>query len=296
MGTGGEYGVVSLRLADGGFQTPLVHGAEPHFLMLFRAGGGGPAHESGLARAQPRLCIPALLQRGVRTAGQDHARRIQVRGVGEERGPGRRVGGTWGVWRGCRPDRMAHDHGGEGARKSHAPCGQRDPGTCRLRCEVVFWVRCRLGDRRINVDYAEPAQKVGASAGARNVFVGNLPADVTEDAVRAAFEEYGEIERIHMPRPGDGEERRFGFVHFVDRSAALRAVEDPAPPILGDRRLNVRARGVGGGLGEGREAVWWADDREWRAAVQSGGPMGGTGPPLRAVGRMAHGLGGRWHA
>ena len=53
-----------------------------------------------------------------------------------------------------------------------------------------------------------------------------------------------QIGRVHIPRAKDGESHpRFGFIHFTDRGAAVRAVEDSSKPEMDGATLNVRGRG-----------------------------------------------------
>lgn len=52
-----------------------------------------------------------------------------------------------------------------------------------------------------------------------------------------------QVERTHIPRPRDGDTHsKYGFVHFRERAAAMRAVEDVEKPELDGGLLNVRQR------------------------------------------------------
>jgi anti-anti-sigma factor len=61
-----------------------------------------------------------------------------------------------------------------------------------------------------------------------NVYVGNLPSDVTGNDLREAFEPFGRVEtaRVVTHRHGGGS-RGFGFVDMPARSEAVRAVLRP---------------------------------------------------------------------
>ncbi|RMD44677.1 hypothetical protein DV735_g456, partial [Chaetothyriales sp. CBS 134920] len=59
-------------------------------------------------------------------------------------------------------------------------------------------------------------QQAGAS---RNVYLGNLPDDITEEEIREDLSKYGPIDTIKMVR-----EKNIGFVHFLSISNAIKAV------------------------------------------------------------------------
>lgn len=57
------------------------------------------------------------------------------------------------------------------------------------------------------------------------IYLGNLPGDATEDAVRDLFAAYGSVERVSLiTDPETGEPRGFGFVVMPDEAAG-RAIE-----------------------------------------------------------------------
>lgn len=58
------------------------------------------------------------------------------------------------------------------------------------------------------------------------VYVKNLPNDVTQDKLRKLFEHHGEISKVVLPPAKPGKEKRFGFVHFEQRSSALKALKN----------------------------------------------------------------------
>ncbi|KAL4448889.1 hypothetical protein ABPG77_007606 [Micractinium sp. CCAP 211/92] len=144
----------------------------------------------------------------------------------------------------------------------------------------------KIGDRVPTIDYAEPSQKDqqgggagvgGASGGMRNVFVGNLQPGASEETLRSLFAHYGEIERVHIPRPKEGDTHsKFGFIHFRDRGAASRAVEDDHKPEMDGVTLNVRY-----GRSDGQ-----------RDQQQGGGYAGGAGGGRGGYGGGAGGGGG----
>ncbi|HEY7334710.1 MAG TPA: RNA-binding protein [Bryobacteraceae bacterium] len=94
----------------------------------------------------------------------------------------------------------------------------------------------------------------------KNIFVGNLSFDVTEDAVRALFQEYGTVERVSLITDRDtGRARGFGFVEMPNNAEADRAIAELNGRELDGRALNInearpkteRASGGGGGYRAG---------------------------------------------
>ncbi len=70
-----------------------------------------------------------------------------------------------------------------------------------------------------------------------NVYVGNLPSDVTGDDLREVFESFGQIETAHvMKRRHAGGSGSFGFVDMPARSEAVSAIRG-----LDGRNLKGRA-------------------------------------------------------
>eukprot|EP00928_Gymnodinium_smaydae_P072834 TRINITY_DN56124_c0_g1_i1.p1 TRINITY_DN56124_c0_g1~~TRINITY_DN56124_c0_g1_i1.p1 ORF type:complete len:359 (-),score=104.72 TRINITY_DN56124_c0_g1_i1:37-1113(-) len=57
------------------------------------------------------------------------------------------------------------------------------------------------------------------------IFVGGMPADVDEEAVRRDFEECGEIERFHMPLRADGKYKGMAFITYATQDAVEKALE-----------------------------------------------------------------------
>ena len=90
----------------------------------------------------------------------------------------------------------------------------------------------------------------------KNIFVGNLSYNVSENALRALFEEYGAVDRVSIVTDRDtGQQKGFAFVEMGVDAEGDRAIES-----LNGRELNGRAmtvnearpkgdRGSGGGGG-----------------------------------------------
>ncbi|GAQ87382.1 hypothetical protein KFL_003490060 [Klebsormidium nitens] len=87
----------------------------------------------------------------------------------------------------------------------------------------------RLGGRQVTISWAEAkSSETSASelAQVKVLYVKGLPESATDEKLRELFVKYGEIERAVIPPPKPGQPpRNFGFVHFVDRKAAIAAME-----------------------------------------------------------------------
>lgn len=60
-----------------------------------------------------------------------------------------------------------------------------------------------------------------------NIYVGNLPAQTTEDELREAFEAYGQVESVKIIKDRfTYESRGFAFVEIPSKSEALEAIEN----------------------------------------------------------------------
>jgi len=100
------------------------------------------------------------------------------------------------------------------------------------------------------------------------LYVGNISFDTSEESLRAAFSEFGEVEEVILIMDREtGRPRGFGFVSMRDESAARAAIEGLNGKDLDGRSLNVneaRAKtersqgggGGGGGRGRGRQGGW----------------------------------------
>ena len=95
-----------------------------------------------------------------------------------------------------------------------------------------------------------------------NIYVGNLPHKATEDEVRQAFAEFGEVTEVRLVVDKfSGESRGFGFVEMPSKAEAEKAIEEMNGKDFMERVLNVNEarpkvdRGGGGrrgGFGGGR--------------------------------------------
>jgi RNA recognition motif-containing protein len=74
----------------------------------------------------------------------------------------------------------------------------------------------------------------------KKLFVGGLSWGTSDDGLRAAFEQFGEIVEAKVVLDRDsGRSRGFGFVTFEDDAAATRAVEEMNGTELEGRNIRV---------------------------------------------------------
>jgi RNA recognition motif-containing protein len=96
----------------------------------------------------------------------------------------------------------------------------------------------------------------------KNIFVGNLDFNTSEDELRQLFEAYGQVDRVAIMTDRDtGRSRGFGFVEMSSAEDGEKAIAALNGSQVGGRTLNVnearpkpeRTGGGGGGGGRGRE-------------------------------------------
>jgi RNA recognition motif-containing protein len=116
---------------------------------------------------------------------------------------------------------------------------------------------------------------------AKKLYVGNLSYDTTEDSLRSAFSEVGEVESVTIVTDRmSGRSRGFGFVDMATDEGAAEAISRLNGHMLDGRDISVaearppRDRGGGGGRGP------------------RGGGGGGRGPRSGGGGRGGGGRGG----
>jgi cold-inducible RNA-binding protein len=90
----------------------------------------------------------------------------------------------------------------------------------------------------------------------KNIFVGNLSFEATEDAVRSLFETHGTVERVSICKDRDsGQPRGFGFVEMTNDREGEKAIAALNGRDLDGRSLNINEarakseRPAGGGYG-----------------------------------------------
>jgi cold-inducible RNA-binding protein len=123
----------------------------------------------------------------------------------------------------------------------------------------------------------------------KNIFVGNLNYNASEDELRQMFEQFGTVDRVSLITDRDtGRPRGFGFVEMPNDDEGDRAIEELNGVELGGRALNInearpRQGGGGGGFGGGGGGF---------GGGGCGRPCGG-GRPGGGSGRGGRGGGGR---
>src|SRR5689334_11741901 len=74
----------------------------------------------------------------------------------------------------------------------------------------------------------------------KNIFVGNLSFQTTEDDLRELFEPFGEVSRVQIVTDRDtGRSRGFAFVEMADDDAGNKAIDAVNGKELSGRQLNV---------------------------------------------------------
>ena len=92
----------------------------------------------------------------------------------------------------------------------------------------------------------------------KNIFVGNLSYNVSENELRSVFEEYGAVDRVSVVTDRDtGQQKGFAFVEMGVDAEGDRAIESLSGREMNGRALTVNEarpkadRGSGGGGGYG---------------------------------------------
>ena len=87
----------------------------------------------------------------------------------------------------------------------------------------------------------------------KNIFVGNLDFNTSEDELRQMFEAYGQVDRVSIMTDRDtGRSRGFGFVEMGSSEDGEKAIAALNGSQMGGRTLNIneaRPKTEGGGRG-----------------------------------------------
>ncbi|HZW40465.1 MAG TPA: RNA-binding protein [Ignavibacteriaceae bacterium] len=94
-----------------------------------------------------------------------------------------------------------------------------------------------------------------------NIYVGNLSKDVTDDELKALFDEYGQVKSVKIIRDlFSGESKGFGFVEMFSASDSQKAINEINTKELKGKKIivnearpktNDRRGGSGGGRSSG---------------------------------------------
>jgi len=89
----------------------------------------------------------------------------------------------------------------------------------------------------------------------KNIYVGNMSFDLTEDELRTEFEAFGQVIRASIVTDkATGRPRGFGFVEMANDNEAQQAIQNLNGKSLKGRAINVneaRGKSEGGGGGGG---------------------------------------------
>src|SRR5689334_25078513 len=109
----------------------------------------------------------------------------------------------------------------------------------------------------------------------KNIYVGNLDFNVTEDELRQAFAAYGQVDNVTILRDRDtGQPRGFAFVEMANDEEAQKAIAGTNGSQIGSRAVNVNEarpkterspRSGGGGFNRGGRGGGGGDRRGGRA-------------------------------
>lgn len=112
-----------------------------------------------------------------------------------------------------------------------------------------------------------------------NIYAGKLDYDTTEDELKVAFEQYGQVESVQIITDKySGRSKGFGFITMSSDEEAQKAIES----------LN------GSQLGKQTIIVNKAKPKEDRGPRRSGGGSGGGGGYRSGGGNRNSGGGDRW--
>lgn len=86
----------------------------------------------------------------------------------------------------------------------------------------------KLDNNAPTVSWADPKNADSSPASqVKAVYVKNLPKNITQDQLKQLFEHHGKITKVVLPPAKSGQEKsRIGFVHFAERSSAMKALKN----------------------------------------------------------------------
>ncbi|KAE8681578.1 D-arabinono-1,4-lactone oxidase-like [Hibiscus syriacus] len=85
----------------------------------------------------------------------------------------------------------------------------------------------KLDGNNPTVTWADPKSTPENSAASqvKALYVKNIPDNTSTEKLKEVFQRHGEVIKVVMP-PGKAGKRNFGFIHYAERSSALKAVKD----------------------------------------------------------------------
>lgn len=109
----------------------------------------------------------------------------------------------------------------------------------------------------------------------KNLFVGNMNFQMTENDLRGLFEPFGQVTRVHIAMDREtGRARGFGFVEMPNDDEAAKAISALDGKEVSGRNLKVneaRPREGGGGGGSRGQRGGFGGNREGRGGYGGGG-------------------------
>ncbi|KAI4330693.1 hypothetical protein MLD38_028953 [Melastoma candidum] len=90
-------------------------------------------------------------------------------------------------------------------------------------------VNFKLDGNTPTVTWADPKSTSdhAAASQVKALYVKNIPDNTTTEQLKELFQRHGEVTKVVMPPSKTGSSKRdFGFVHYADRSSALKAVKE----------------------------------------------------------------------
>ncbi|CAM8945337.1 unnamed protein product [Rhodiola kirilowii] len=102
----------------------------------------------------------------------------------------------------------------------------------------------KLDGNTPTVTWADPKNTPNSSSAAaaqvKALYVKNIPDNTTTDQLKEVFQPYGEVTKVVKPPSKSGSAKRdFGFVHFAERSSALKAVSNSEIHEIDGQKLEV---------------------------------------------------------
>ncbi|XVE77332.1 hypothetical protein DITRI_Ditri13aG0053900 [Diplodiscus trichospermus] len=85
----------------------------------------------------------------------------------------------------------------------------------------------KLDGNAPSVTWADPKSTPDHTAASqvKALYVKNIPDNTSTEKLKEVFQRHGEVTKVVMP-PGKAGKRDFGFIHYAERSSALKAVKD----------------------------------------------------------------------
>ncbi|KAG2725664.1 hypothetical protein I3760_01G076500 [Carya illinoinensis] len=86
----------------------------------------------------------------------------------------------------------------------------------------------KLDGNTPTVTWADPKSGPDHSAASqvKALYVKNIPENTSTEKLKELFQHHGELKKVVMPPGKAGGKRDFGFIHYAERSSALKAVKD----------------------------------------------------------------------